>query len=189
MDRLDATLIQRLQARDQQALEIFYDRLAPLVNALLLRLLGNTQEAEEILGETFWQLWHTANNYDPSRGTMEGWVITIARSRALDRLRVRKRQGAAASSVRQPESAMSSGTASVPETTVLHAERARAVATALKSLSEEQRVPIELAYYEGLSQSEIAARLRAPIGTIKTRIRLGLGRLRKMLEPYLGEDA
>ena len=189
MDRLDVTLIQRLQAGDQQALEFLYDRLAPLVNALLLRLLGNTQEAEEILGETFWQLWHTASSYNPSRGTVEGWVITIARSRALDRLRVRKRQGSAAAAIRQSEAALSPGTASMPEATVLHAERARAVATALQSLSDDQRVPIELAYYEGMSQSEIAARLRAPIGTIKTRIRLGLGRLRKMLEPYLGEDA
>lgn len=184
-----SVLIRQIQARDQQALEALYDQLAPLVNALILRLLGDSAEAEEVLGETFWQVWRTAETYDPSRGTLEGWVITIARSRALDRLRVRKRQEASTASAGQESQAVPPRRSPMPETIALQGERARAVSAALKNLSDEQRLPIELAYYEGLSYAEIAHRLAQPHGTIKTRIRLGLLRLRKALEPYLGENA
>jgi RNA polymerase sigma-70 factor (ECF subfamily) len=189
MDSVGSALIRQIQGRDQQALGTLYDRLAPLVNALILRILSNEAEAEEVLAEVFWQVWNHAASYDPTRGTVEAWVITIARSRALDRLRARKRQqpelGAYAS---DDHNASMSGT-SMPEVTVVEGERARAVGMALAALPEEQRHPIDLAYYEGLSHTEIAARLGQPLGTIKTRIRLGLNRLRKVLEPYMGEPS
>jgi len=184
-----SALVRQIQARDQQALEALYDQLAPLVNALILRILGDKAEAEEVLGETFWQVWRDAATYDPSRGTLEGWVITIARSRALDRLRMRKRQEAGGTPLGQESQAVPTRPSPMPETVALQGERARAVSAALQSLSEEQRLPIELAYYEGLSQAEIAHRLAQPHGTIKSRIRLGLLRLRKVLEPYLGDNA
>jgi RNA polymerase sigma-70 factor (ECF subfamily) len=188
--RPGATLISQIQARDQQALEALYDQLAPLVHALILRTLGDKAEAEEVLGETFWQVWRDAETYDPSRGTLEGWVITIARSRALDRLRIRKRQEATQrASSGQESPAVPTRQPSMPETIALQGERARAISAALQSLSEEQRLPIELAYYEGLSGAEIAHRLAQPHGTIKSRIRLGLLRLRNVLEPYLGDNA
>src|SRR5215510_16279938 len=86
-------LIRRIQAHDQQAFGLLYDGLAPLVNAVILRMLGDPTETEEVLMETFWQVWNEAVSYDPLRGTVEGWVIMLARSRTLDRLRQRRRQG------------------------------------------------------------------------------------------------
>jgi RNA polymerase sigma-70 factor (ECF subfamily) len=185
----DVELIGRIQARDQEALGILYDQLAPLVHAVILRILGDRTEAEEVLGETFWQVWNSAERYDPSRGTVAGWILAMARSRALDSLRARRRREAGVASYEEKNAMLPALPALMPETVALQGERARAVAAALKVLSDEQRLPIELAYYEGLSQTEIAGRLRQPLGTIKTRIRLGLLRLRNALEPYLGERA
>jgi RNA polymerase sigma-70 factor (ECF subfamily) len=181
--------MRRIQARDQQALAALYDQLAPLLNALLLRILTDQQEAEEILGETFWQVWSHATSYDQTRGPVEGWVLRIARNRALDRLRARQRRQAYTTLYAAEERLLPSSQPLPPEDTVLQDERARTVAAALEMLPKEQRLPIELAYYEGLSQTEIADRLVQPLGTIKTRVRLGLLRLRQALGPYLGERA
>jgi len=180
-------LMERLQAREPQALGALYDQLAPLVHAVLLRILGDRTEAEEVLLETFWQVWNSAKGYDPSRGTLEAWVTTIARSRALDRLRARQKQQSGLALYAQEGRVLPTAATPMPEAVALQGERAQAVAAALEALSEEQRRPIELAYYEGLSQAEIAGRLGQPLGTIKTRIRLGLTRLRHVLQPYVGE--
>jgi RNA polymerase sigma-70 factor (ECF subfamily) len=185
----DVELIGRIQACEQEALGLLYDQLAPLVHAVILRILGDRTEAEEVLGETFWQVWNNAERYDPSRGTVAGWVLTMARSRALDALRARRRREAGVAAYGDKNLELPTSPALMPETVALQGEQARAVAAALKGLSEEQRLPIELAYYEGLSQTEIAGRLGQPLGTIKTRIRLGLLRLRNALGPYLGERA
>jgi RNA polymerase sigma-70 factor (ECF subfamily) len=185
-DRTEMTLIRNLQAGDQQALGALYDRLAPVANAVILRILGNRADAEEILEETFWHVWRDARAYDPTRGTLAAWVITIARSRALDRLRVQKRQTGNPATYEEEARAALTSEQLTPEDTTLQNERARAVADALRVLPLEQRLPIELAYYEGLSQSQIADRLRQPLGTIKTRVRLGFVRLREALQPYLG---
>ena len=179
--------MQRIQARDQQALGALYDRLAPLLNAILFRVLGDRQEAEEVLEETFWQVWSNAASYDPRRGPVDGWVISIGRNRALDRLRARKRHAMHTAQYTEAGRLLAEPPMSIPEDMVLRGERVRAVADALGTLPKEQRLPIELAYYEGLSQTEIADRLAQPLGTIKTRVRLGLLRLRHALEPYLGE--
>jgi RNA polymerase sigma-70 factor, ECF subfamily len=181
-------LIGQIQERQQEALRTLYDQLAPLVHALALRILSDRAEAEEVLGETFWQVWNSAQSYDATRGTIEAWIFSIARSRALDRLRARKRREVGMALHDTAQQTEPRGQAPIPEELTLQGERARAVATALKELSAEQRLPIELAYYEGLSQTEIAGRLGQPLGTIKTRIRLGLLRLRHVLGPYLGED-
>ena len=185
-DRTETTLIHNLQAGDQQALGALYDRLAPVVNAVILRILGNQADAEEILEETFWHIWRDARTYDPARGTLAAWVITIARSRALDRLRVQKRQASNPAASAEEARAALTAESLTPEDTTLQNERARAVADALRVLPLEQRLPIELAYYEGLSQSQIADRLRQPLGTVKTRVRLGFARLREALRPYGG---
>ena len=179
-----SVLMERIQTRDQQAFGTLYDRLAPLVNAMIFRILTDRAEVEEVLGETFWQVWNSASRYDPARGTLEAWIITIARSRALDRLRARRSRRAGTEPLRQEE--QPTDPTSHPEAVALRGERARAVAAALEGLSTDQRLPIELAYYEGLSQSQIAERLAQPLGTIKTRIRLGLIKLRHTLEPHLG---
>jgi RNA polymerase sigma-70 factor (ECF subfamily) len=189
MESPGAALMQRIQAHDQQALGMLYDHLAPLLNALLFRILADRQEAEEVLGEAFWQVWKNATSYDPLRGPVEGWVIKIARNRALDRLRARRRREAHTARYEEEERLLAVGPLPPPEEVVLRGELSRVVADALEALPKEQRLPIELAYYEGLSQTEIADRLAQPLGTIKTRVRLGLLRLRHALEPLLGERA
>jgi RNA polymerase sigma-70 factor (ECF subfamily) len=181
-------LIGQIQNRQPDALQALYDQLAPFVHALVLRMLNDRAEAEEVLGETFWQVWNSAQSYDATRGTIEAWIVSIARSRALDCLRARKRRATGIAFHDTKQQAESRDQALLPEELTLQGERARAVATALQGLSAEQQLPIELAYYEGLSQTEIAGRLGQPLGTIKTRIRLGLLHLRHVLEPYLGED-
>ena len=182
--RLD--LMRPIQAHDQQAFGLFYDRLAPLVNAVIWRIVGDSAETEEVLLETFWQVWNEAASYDPRRGTPEGWVITLARSRALDRRRQHQRHATQAASHHEAQRRTLPAPPVTPEAAVLQGEWARAVMTALETLPDEQRLPLELAYYQGLSQSEIAQCLAQPLGTIKTRLRLGLMRLRNALQPYLG---
>lgn len=183
---IPVALMRQIQARNQQALGTLYDRLSPLVNAVILRILGDQAEADEVLGETFWQVWDHAASYDPTRGAVEAWVITMARSRALDRLRARQRRAPTAA-IEAKDHQVPASPETLPETAALQGERSRVVATALAELPEAQRRAIDLAYYEGLTQAEIAARLGQPLGTIKTRIRLGLASLRKALEPYRGE--
>ncbi|HEY8309621.1 MAG TPA: sigma-70 family RNA polymerase sigma factor, partial [Gemmatimonadaceae bacterium] len=133
--------------------------------------------AEDVVEETFWQIWQRASSYDTSRGTVRAWILTIGRSRALDRLRSRKRSrediAADLSLVRDPRSD--------PSQEVEGAERRQLVYSALNELPEDQRRALELAYFGGLSQSEIAESLGEPLGTIKTRMRLGMQKLRDRL--------
>lgn len=168
---IDAVL-RRLTAGDHAALGEMYDRYAGLVNGLALRILRNTAEAEEVVQEVFVQIWRQAVRFDPGRGSVEAWISTIARTRALDRMRRRV-------SRREEPGEVPPGTAADTPKTV----EALAVRKALDSLSEDQRKALELAYYEGLTQSEIAERLGEPLGTIKTRIRTAMIRLRDVLAP------
>jgi RNA polymerase sigma-70 factor (ECF subfamily) len=160
-----------MRAGEPQALGEFYDLFAGLAHGLALRILRDRAEAEDVVQEVFVQIWRQLERFDAERGSPQAWVCMIARSRALDRLR---RRGARRE---EPDAAAPSGGA-----TPRHAE-AVAVRSALGELPHDQREALELAYYEGLSQSEIAARLGAPLGTIKTRIRTGMQRLRARLEP------
>jgi len=165
-------LLERLIGGDSSALAEFYDRYAALVNGLALRILRNTAEAEDVVQEVFVQVWRQAERYDPTRGSAEAWLCMMARSRSLDRLRRR------ASRREEPDDAAPGAGAQTPRT-----EEAIAVRTALETLSLDQRRALELAYYEGLTQTEIAARLDEPLGTIKTRIRTAMIRLRDVLGP------
>ena len=165
------SLLKKLAQGDRAALADFYDLYAGLVNGLALRILRDVAEAEDVVQEVFLQAWRQADRYDAQRGTPEAWLCTIARTRALDRLRrkaARREDGADAAPV----------ATSVPKT-----EEALAVRKALDGLSADQRRAVELAYYGGLTQSEIAKALGAPLGTIKTRIRTAMIRLREALEP------
>lgn len=165
------TLIRRLAAGDQRALGEFYDLYAGLVNGLAIRILRDPTEAEDVVQEVFVQIWRQASRFDPSRGSPEAWVCTMARTRALDRLRRR-------TSRREEPEGVAPGSPEAPKT-----EEALAVRKAMDALSADQRKALELAYYEGLTQSEIAERLGEPLGTIKTRIRTAMIRLRDVLGP------
>jgi len=164
------------RAGDTAALEGLYDRYSTLVFSLALRVLRNTGDAEDVTQEVFTQLWAQASRFDPARGAVAAWLSVIARSRALDRLR---RQGTGARAATGPE-ALSAIPDPAPSVEVMaaSAEQVTAAREALASLPAEQRTALELAYYEGLTQAEIAARTATPQGTVKTRIRTGLQRIR-----------
>lgn len=164
-------LLRRLAAEDHEALGEFYDRFAGLVNALALRILRDASDAEDVVQEVFVQVWRQASRFDPARGTPEAWLCTMARTRALDRLRRRAAR-------REDPSEVAPGLVEAPRN-----EETLAVRKALDGLSPDQRRALELAYYEGLTHSEIAQRLREPLGTIKTRIRTAMLKLRDVLAP------
>lgn len=165
---------------DSGAFEQLYDRYAGTLYALLLRILGDTEDAREVLQETLIQAWNHAGRFDPGRGSEAAWLISMARSRGIDRLRAQRVRARREEDAAREISAHSAGGAHKLNG-IIRAERQSAVRGALASLPEPQRVPLELAYFEGLSQTEIAARLNEPLGTIKTRMQLGMKRLRERL--------
>jgi RNA polymerase sigma-70 factor (ECF subfamily) len=186
---LDGALVGRMQAGDESALGEFYDRWFPVVNCLITRMVRSALDVEDVVEETFWQAWRQANRYEPARGTVQTWLLTIARSRALDRLRANRRlredsieEGDASASGSFMESP------SDPSLDVEHAERKKLVLAALAELPREQREALELGYFSGLSQTEIAERTGQPLGTIKTRMRLAMQKLRERLS-VLREEA
>lgn len=168
---------------DEQAMGALYDRHAGLVYKLTRTIVGGDADAEEVTADVFVQLWERGRTFDENRGSFRGWLATLARSRALDHVRSRNRRRAAhEKSARQDDvgAAVEMGTIESPDRRA-HVSRIRdELDDALESLNPDQRRAIELAYFHGLSQSEIAARLGEPLGTIKTRIRDGMGKLRDM---------
>lgn len=182
----DSTLISAMIQGDEGAMSTFYDRYAPGVLGLALRITREHADAEDVVVDTFAQVWRDVGRFEAQRGSAAAWLATIARSRALDLLRARGRRrnldNAAESEVSVAPPAMGSRPPS-PMADLLADERSRRVQAALGTLPPLQRTPLELAYFEGLSQSEISERLQEPLGTIKTRMRLGLRRLRELLAP------
>jgi RNA polymerase sigma-70 factor (ECF subfamily) len=162
-------LLHRVAAGDHAALGDLYDRYAGLAYGLALHIVRDAAEAQDVVQEAFVQVWRQAGRYDRARGSPEAWVCTITRTRALDRLRRR--------AARREEPSLPAPTAASASTP----DEALAVRSALRSLSQEQRQALELAYFEGLTQSEIARRLGEPLGTVKSRIRAGMMRLREAL--------
>jgi len=175
----DESSLRRLASGDQAAAARLYDRHARPLYSLILRILGNETEAEDVLQEVFAQAFCQASRYDARRGAVAAWLLTIARSRAIDHLRARRTRVEA----RTGEQTLGEMPDAQPDaaSTMLDEERSRLVRQALGELPMLQRMAIELAYYEGLSHSEIAERLEQPLGTVKTRIRLGLLKLRDVL--------
>jgi RNA polymerase sigma-70 factor (ECF subfamily) len=177
----DADLLRRIAAGDGDALTRLFDVHSPVVLGLLVRILGGRAEAEEVLQETFLQVWMQADRYEEARSTPRGWILMLARSRALDRLRRRGAQR------RREEEAAEEGirVAVHPVGTqrLEAAERRSRIGAALGLLSPDQRDCIELAFFEGLTHTQIAERLQAPLGTVKSRILLGMNKLRQALSP------
>lgn len=179
-------LIARMAQQDQIALQDFYDRYNKLVFSLALKVLNCRTEAEEVTLEVFWQIWQQANQYRENRGSVVAWLVMIARSRAIDRRRARDRVSNALYVVDNSNLSDSSiDIALDPEENFYTAQRREAVLNALSEMSDKQRMAIELAYFAGLSQSEIANQLQEPLGTVKTRIRTGIQILREKLKRYI----
>jgi RNA polymerase sigma-70 factor (ECF subfamily) len=170
---------------DNGAFEELYDRHAATLYALLLRILGNYEDAQEVLQETFVKAWSNASMFDAVRGSEAAWLISIARSRGIDRLRARRTR-----SDRENDAGreISIGSSFVDNKTgaddAIRSEQQKAVRGALAELPDAQRMALELAYFEGLSQSEIAGRLGEPLGTVKTRMQLGMKKLRERLRAH-----
>lgn len=179
-----ARLIIQVARGDREAFGRFYDRYASLVFTFALRLLRVRSEAEDLLQEVFLQAWRQAATFNPERGSPEAWVITITRSRAIDKLRsMRRREKEVPSGERMD----ATGAGGRVESGATRSEARVVVQDALAGLPEAQRQVLELAYFDGLTQSEIAARLGEPLGTVKTRMRAGLERLRALMATTVGE--
>ena len=176
-----------MEARDADALGKLYDRHAARLLGLAHRILGDTGEAEEVVQETFLYAWRNASSFDPSRGSVLAWLLVAARSRSIDRLRTRRPAAARGRDDTDPlERIPAAGDVEAESAAREWESRCR---TALGSLPSEQREALDLAYFEGLTHAEIAERTGTPLGTVKTRIRLGLMKLREGMRSYWGREA
>lgn len=177
------TLIEAAAGGDPIAFERLYERYSAILYALLMRILSDAADAQDALQETFVQAWKGAERYDRKRGSEAAWLISIARSRGIDRLRSRKvRSQYEEDAGKEVSRGSASEVTPRPFAPMVQQEQQRAVRGALSTLPEPQRVALELAYFEGLSQSEIATRLQEPLGTVKTRMALGMKKLREQLK-------
>jgi RNA polymerase sigma-70 factor (ECF subfamily) len=173
----DAALIQKIVQRDESALAALYDRYASLLSSLLNRILRDTQASEEILQDVFYQLWLNAAKFDPARGSLPGWLTVIARNRAISRLRRHNPSDG---------EELLETTVIVPvnlENAITQQQLLGRVKGALENLPKEQRDAIELAYFQGLTHSEIARRTGDPLGTVKTRLRSAVETLKRNFHP------
>jgi RNA polymerase sigma-70 factor (ECF subfamily) len=177
MERTDQELLSMMAAGDSSAFGVFFDRYSSRVLGLLVKFVRRREDAEDLLQTTFCEAWRRAPSFDPSRSRCDFWLLLIARSRALDHLRSR-RPAAELTAVLEPatDHDLTGGLERVEVTDRLH--------EALQRLPEEQRRAIELAFFAGLTHEQIAGKLEAPLGTIKTRIRLGMNRLRDSLRDH-----
>lgn len=174
----DRALVERLAAGDQAALGDLYDRHGRSVYALACRIVTDRTDAEDVVQEVFAQAWQQVSRYDPARATVIGWLLMMTRTRAVDRIRARKARPAGTDTLVPDLADPSAG----QEAEAISSEAAARLGAALRELPEAQRATIELAYYEGLTQADIAERLREPLGTVKTRMRSALQKLRAALQ-------
>ncbi len=173
-----ADLIHKVAKQERDAFSHLYDRCSSLVFGLALRMLKVRSDAEDLLQEVFVQIWRQAENYSEDRGSPEAWIVNIARSRAIDKIRSIRRMEKSFVLTDDPAGAESSVNV---ESAVGEFETKFTMNSALANLPEAQRKVLELAYFDGLTQTEIADRLAEPLGTVKTRMRSGIHRLREIL--------
>lgn len=177
-DQLWFGFLARAAEGDRDAFGALYDATSSLVYSLVFRILNNPADAEEVTLDVYMQAWRDARRFDSSRGGVGAWLVTIARSRALDRIRSHEsRQKREAPPL---EYDIQSDVPTPEELSAMSQDR-RAVSAAMAALSAEQREVIELAYFRGMSQSEMAEHLNLPLGTVKTRVRLAMIRLRELI--------
>ena len=179
----DRETVQRMAEGDPEALALVYDRHIRSVFGLAMRIMQDQGHAEDVVQEVFSQAWAQATRYDATRGSVAAWLLTMARTRAIDTLRSQRAKPDSAPLPRENAVVDLPDPAVGAEHHVLTAESATQLRAALMELPVPQRIAIELAYFEGLTQTQIAGRLEQPLGTVKTRIRTGLLKLREALQP------
>ena len=172
---LDRGCMSRLRAGDLKALEELYDRHTPMLYGVVLRIVGRVPDAEEVLQDVWLQAWRRADTWEPERGTVAAWLLTLARSRAIDRIRSVVSRLRAETAAPPP----APGRTDEPAAGAAQSEMREQVSAALATLTPPQREVLVLAYFGGLSQTEIAERVGAPLGTVKSWTRQGLMRLRE----------
>lgn len=176
----ETELIDRLQKRDPEALAAAYDRYGQIVYSLFLRITREQSTAEDLVQELFLRVWNHACQFNPAKGSLGVWILSIARNMAIDHVRsAQTRFATRLRPLEQADRVNAGAKTSAPESVIDHA---RTIGTAFASLSFNQRRVVELAYYEGLSQSEIANQLKEPLGTVKSWMRSALMRLRSAIE-------
>lgn len=177
---IEAALLARIAGGDESALKAFYDRLAPLAYGLARRIAASPDAAEDVVQEAFLRVWRGADRYDPARGGPRPWFLRVVRNLAIDQIRVRQACGRATHGLEQ-QVADEGVAVARPDELAIGSERAERVRAALLALPTDQRRALEIAYFEGLSHSQIADREGLPLGTVKTRIRNAILHLRSAL--------
>ena len=180
-DSQDLALMERIVERDPAAFAELFDRHSSLLLGVLVKMLGRRETAEEILQEAFLQAWNKADRFDRDRASPRGWLILIARSRAIDRLRSRRARADREERSGREGARMMAERERGPDQDLVERERRLRLERALDTLPGEQRECIRLAFFEGLTHSELARRLDQPLGTVKSRIALGMNKLRRVL--------
>lgn len=178
---LDQELIEEVKNGNKIAFKEIYSRFSQVTYNLALRMLRDKEDAEEVVQEIFLQIWNKAYTYDPNRGAVSTWVLNIARSRSIDKLRT---LGHKTKNIEIDEEKVNSNE-DLSRTIEDREESRNVIRQALDSLPEDQRIAIELVYFEGLTHVETAEKLDTPVGTIKTRIRLGVMKLKDKIMPYI----
>ena len=178
--QIDARLLQRMARRDRAACAELYDRFSRPLHATALRIVQDRAEAQDLVHDVFITLWNKAGEFDASRGSAFAWAVTLLRNRAIDRVRTRRRRGDLLTASAPADLGYDEHPASADDTAVL-GDQASAVRAAVAALPAEQQRALELAFFSGLTQQEIAAKLSEPLGTVKARIRRGLLKLREAL--------
>jgi RNA polymerase sigma-70 factor (ECF subfamily) len=186
-DKIDVEHLHAIARGDEKAFASLYDTYNSILLGLLLRILNSRVEAEDVLQEVFLQVWQRASTFDEARGRPFTWLVTLTRSRAIDRLRSSnaRERTALAAALDAPESTSDDDASDE----VVRSEQSELVHRALDAIPEEQRRTLLLAYFEGLTQTEIAERLKQPLGTVKTRMRAGMIKLRELLGKRRGGSA
>jgi RNA polymerase sigma-70 factor (ECF subfamily) len=183
-EQLWVALVQAIASGDQAALHTLYEMAHRIVFTLSIRLAANRETAEEITIDVFHDVWRSASRYDPANGTVLAWIMNQARSRAIDRLRFESRKKRSP----PPDEAPSAEMVADPQDVLEFQERAASLRAALTLLTAEERQAIEATFFGGLTHVEAAARLRQPLGTVKTRIRSGMHKLRRALAANAGDS-
>jgi len=177
----DAVLMGKIMTRDSIALSALYDRYARLIYSLIRSVIKNHEEAEDLLQEVFVQLWERASTYDATKGSVYTWIVTLARNRAIDQVRSKSFQQQNKISREVGPDMLYSPMESSPFDLVVAEERSREMRDALSQIPPEQSQVIHIAYFGGCSQSERAAQLNIPLGTVKTRMRQGMKKLHQLM--------